>query len=550
MATQPAPTPRQEDSLKETLESIVIAFVLAFVFRAYVVEAFVIPTGSMAPTLLGQHVRVTCEQCGYTFKADWPQEGRASTTDGKQILVPLQKPVEVICPMCHFPNVMPGSTTKGEPRAWPRHGDRILVHKYIYSLHEPTRWDVVVFKNPQSPEDNFIKRLVGLPGEELFIIDGNVYIRPLDAGAESWHIARKADRLKVQQAVWQPVFDSAYLPMDLGQPSRQRMDQVGQMHPWQNPWAPDQPEHWRIAGRRSYRYDLASAGTLHFDFLRAVEGTAVPGYGPMAFYPFNQFRPSDAHEAIEDVRLSVRFLPQTTGLAVTLQTTSRLDQPDSAAPDLTLRASIDAQGAARLEAVDAQHQVRLLAQGQTQPLPVGVATPVELWYVDQQALLWVNGEIICQWRFELPLDTLRRRPPPQAYPQLSIGVSGAPVELLGVKVDRDLYYSASTGTLAAPGLGTLLKRDNLRLGEPVRINPDRFFCLGDNSPSSNDGRFWSMVDEWVRHRYFHAGEQQEGLVPRELMIGRAFFVYFPAPLAWQPTGRAFVPNFGELRFIH
>ena len=45
-----------EGSVRETIESIIIAFVLAFVFRAFVVEAFVIPTGSMAPTLLGQPV--------------------------------------------------------------------------------------------------------------------------------------------------------------------------------------------------------------------------------------------------------------------------------------------------------------------------------------------------------------------------------------------------------------------------------------------------------------------------------------------------------------
>src|SRR5690242_3442202 len=53
--------------VKETIESILIAFILAFVFRAFVVEAFVIPTGSMATTLLGAHMRFTCRECGYVF---------------------------------------------------------------------------------------------------------------------------------------------------------------------------------------------------------------------------------------------------------------------------------------------------------------------------------------------------------------------------------------------------------------------------------------------------------------------------------------------------
>src|SRR4051812_19277790 len=60
--------------VKETVESILIAFILAFVFRAFVVEAFVIPTGSMATTLLGAHMRFTCKECGYRFAVNFPAE--------------------------------------------------------------------------------------------------------------------------------------------------------------------------------------------------------------------------------------------------------------------------------------------------------------------------------------------------------------------------------------------------------------------------------------------------------------------------------------------
>src|SRR5438067_1059753 len=47
--------PKRADNWRETIESIVVAFVLAFLFRTFEAEAFVIPTGSMAPTLYGQH---------------------------------------------------------------------------------------------------------------------------------------------------------------------------------------------------------------------------------------------------------------------------------------------------------------------------------------------------------------------------------------------------------------------------------------------------------------------------------------------------------------
>ena len=52
-------------AVRETVESIVIAFILAFLFRTFEAEAFVIPTGSMAPTLYGRHKEATCQTCGF-----------------------------------------------------------------------------------------------------------------------------------------------------------------------------------------------------------------------------------------------------------------------------------------------------------------------------------------------------------------------------------------------------------------------------------------------------------------------------------------------------
>ena len=56
-----------EQPSRETVESIVVAVILAFLFRAFVAEAFVIPTGSMASTLMGRHIDVTCNECGFRY---------------------------------------------------------------------------------------------------------------------------------------------------------------------------------------------------------------------------------------------------------------------------------------------------------------------------------------------------------------------------------------------------------------------------------------------------------------------------------------------------
>src|SRR5437868_14415587 len=75
-----APAKHSEGSVNETIESILVAFILAFIFRAFVVEAFVIPTGSMASTLLGAHMRFTCKECGYTFDVGY-QTVRSGSED-------------------------------------------------------------------------------------------------------------------------------------------------------------------------------------------------------------------------------------------------------------------------------------------------------------------------------------------------------------------------------------------------------------------------------------------------------------------------------------
>src|SRR4051812_9422138 len=227
------PSTPDDGGIKETIESILVAFVLAFIFRAFVVEAFVIPTGSMAPTLMGAHMRFHCKDCGYRWDVNF-SSGRSGddinipanyyrademTNPGgeRDVAAPLH------CPNCGWPVQQ---SDKDDPENAlhdpPVHyGDRILVLKYLYKFEQPRRWDVVVFKAPilgsqQEPQysQNYIKRLVGNPGESIIIIDGDVYIGPRATGPfdhpEAYHIARKP--WVVQQALWRNVYDNDYVP--------------------------------------------------------------------------------------------------------------------------------------------------------------------------------------------------------------------------------------------------------------------------------------------------------------------------------------------------
>ena len=116
----------QKSTLREYFESIVIAVILALFVRTWVVQAFKIPTGSMENNLLiGDHLLVN-----------------------KFAFAPSASPLE------H--TVMPEQDIK--------------------------RGDVVVFKYPNEPERDFIKRVIGLPGETVELRNKKVYVdgRPLD----------------------------------------------------------------------------------------------------------------------------------------------------------------------------------------------------------------------------------------------------------------------------------------------------------------------------------------------------------------------------------
>jgi signal peptidase I len=164
----PASKPQHRDSIRETFETIVFVVALVLMLKLFVVEAFVIPTGSMAETLLGYNKEATCPECAYRFPVNSSNE--VEPPDGMRVVVD-----GACCPNCRH-------RFTWNPADGPnyRSGDRVLVHKALYHFEPPERGDVVVFKFPVDPQvkqtaQNYIKRLWGLGGETIGINRGDLY---------------------------------------------------------------------------------------------------------------------------------------------------------------------------------------------------------------------------------------------------------------------------------------------------------------------------------------------------------------------------------------
>lgn len=620
--TDPPRSHAQDESIKDTVQSIVIALILAFVFRAYVVEAFVIPTGSMAPTLLGQHFDVRCAQCGHEFTVGVDPENDeevrevATMPDGRRVVRAsagvTRDSVTRSCPMCHYPNLLPKGTRY-------RAGDRILVQKFLYSFGQPRRWDVVVFKDPEEPDKNFIKRLVGLPGETLLLLEGNVFVRP--AGGE-WTIARKSDRPdgpRVQRSVWQPVYHSAFVPLDQGRDLVTR----GTGGRWNLPWTPsptDRPwlgeghtvaeerppanprpdtdppaSGWDLSRPRTgYRWHGPGSGALRFDIAQQVTG-------PAGLWAYNQYkRGFIGDERYEDMRIAATMILPTpqpgataSALAVPaprleLSTSARLDDPIGRLHHLIAR--LEGHGTVSLlsrpvsdgplPADDAGLRTLDRAELGAELFRPGVPARMELWYADEEASVWIDGRRVIRWRVQnLTMDQRRQRelpptlpviwlrvflppdpPVPPATPDHSAspssvlagrgGAGPASVLLRDVEVDRDLYHVSPVPGSIGPYRATAFKTDRGYVENPLFLELDHFFVLGDNSPLSHDSRAWRTVDPWIERRLFEGSTQTLGVVPRRLMMGRAFFVYWPAAQGLSPDSPAFIPDFGRMRYIH
>lgn len=540
-------------STTRSLVEMVVSLCLAvLMFRLYALEGYMITTGSMATTLLGSHVQVTCPECDYhfAFERNGSSEVLMQTPVGIGASAEDFEPQPVVptatCPNCG----QVGISTAGLPD---NEGDQLLVFKQAYTYLQPQRWEVVVFQNPEKPDENYVKRIVGLPGEQIEIKQGDVYVNQ----------QLMAKPMPVLRSSCVSVFDASFEPLE------------------RNEWAPrwivasEEPSGW-VADATTFEFHQPDqAGqTSEIDWLtyrhwirrggkhvRKVRITNPPdpawetaGIDPLQW---NDLEQTLSYRGAMPTEQRDLLLAEVTDS----QTRKQIDQlfrlshqmpiedhnnynlrpmkTSYVVRDLLLKFTLQmqsAQGELYLEISDgaSEFQVKIDALSgelslntvppQQQPvrratLPVldyGTAVTLELAMADGMIQCALDGEeLFPGFAYEKSLDFT-----PTATP-VRVGARSGDFAIGQLQLFRDIHY----------------RPEEQRPVLQAKLGLDEYFVLGDNSEQSVDSRYWP-----------------EKSVKSSLLIGKPMVVHLPSRQQSLKLGgyemQFRVPDWQKIRWIH
>jgi signal peptidase I len=509
------------DHVRETLETLVFVVVLVLILQLFVLEAFVIPTGSMAETQLGYHKNVVCQQCRYEFPVNCSDEVERPSHDTYV--------AGYTCPNCQHAGMIDWAGRRVAPTS----GDRVLVHK---AMSPDDRGRVVVFKFPVAPQrkqqaQNYIKRCVGFGGETVAISYGDLYVTkalkytdhpqpddprdewqegytyPRDplalklfadgkekgfpAGVDGFELVRKPDELAMEMR--RIVYDNDHQPADLIDKCPPRWNtRAGEGAGW----AADNPKAPKVFTHQGD--SLGWIGYRHLSKVRDPEGNTNPqkitnGMGYNGGLGYNDefrphlLRPLKPAGGAEDYWVGDLMLECTAKVETGSEVTMELSR-----------------GEHRYQATFADGKVTLVRTGPGNWSPVSRPTPItrpgtyalRFANVDCRMRVWVNDAAVdFGGEADYPPTKAGDKPVDKNDLEAPAGVAArGTVAVSGLRLWRDTYYTPQRGNEDAV--------------ETYFVHPGHYLCLGDNSAQSSDGRTW-------------------GVVPERLMIGRAVFTFFP-----------------------
>jgi signal peptidase I len=411
--------------------------------------------GSMGAGLAGEHINVTCGDCGFGFRCGIehpPARGLA------------------VCPNCGYAQ-NDISDAKLQP------GREAAVLARDFSTDPPRRGEIIAFGEPGNASVIAVKRIVGLPGETVAIRGGDFFV-----GGR-----RLQKSLAELQVVAQPVYDDAYRPK----------------------LSPELPRRWAADSPKS-RWEAIEGGFRFVYIAREEDGaqTGTPGGVPRAevgrsqTYPTFDYLRYSHWLCAEDTARRAQPSPVLDDYAYD----QGLARPFNAVGDLLLTCRVRwldgdplaveiHDGHRRLMVVldQSQNLVTLVeiseGTGDT-PVPPTLETLAEApsatplvgdWFAlavavcDGRVLVGINGQPTMTYAIEGTDAASQPVPRP-----LAIGASRASIEIRDLRVLRDLYYLDPNG-----------RGDDWQIASPLAA--DEYFLVGDNVPSSRDSRHFGPV---------------------------------------------------------
>lgn len=558
---------------------LAICFVIAVIMlRGFVLEGYLISTGSMAPGLRGLHKQLQCPSCQYPFAFGVTFDESVNSEQeelGDRFAT---------CPNCGQVNINVGNV----PAA---HGDQLLVQKGVFDFRSPERWETVVFLNPASPGEAYVKRVIGLPGESLQVIDGDLFVEGRivrkDLGVQrDMRILVNDLKYQPQQTEWQLpwqlddgwkkdatrlVFHSASTTAD-----RQASADINQswiflrswrwaggIHACEVPLSGNFDADWEIC--RASLNDSPVSWMTHLTYDRERQVLRLKGVMPYQMQQEMTSWPTSAEFRAAVYRLGA--LSHATPVTDRYGYNSLVSSPEHSVHDLMLDTTLSWADTPeiisvalpmkneifrvdiRLEAESAE--LVLQSTGQViakQSLEeFGIVSHsgcrLEMSNFDRRVLIAIDGTPLFE-NLDLPLtieQAIRQQARFQAddsaelnavrqtvdyinqQNRLGLGVAGGDVVIESLQLYRDVYYT--------PG-----RRTNA-IDEPCLVEDGHYFVAGDNSPVSSDSRNWPNP-----------------FVPHHLLVGKPFVVHLPSKPGKLTVGGIElpirIPDFSRIRYIH